>query len=151
MLFFHSSSPKENKQLVSSNVDQNRFLDHNNGDGNELAIICHDNSSVTTVDESHSIGDHHSVGSHDTDNNGGSEDEGRNIDGVVYYLVVPGVLLGDDVSDIEVRLVGFGKIAACFFSKDGVFNGLCRIWCEWFGNDQNIVHCYYFCLQFYFR
>lgn len=120
VLFFHCS-PEENKQLESSSIDQNRPVDHNLGDENKLAIVCHDKSLESTSDLSHSIGD-----------------EGMNVDGVGYDLVVPDVRFGDEVSDIGVRLVGFGKIAARFFLKDEVSNEVYRIWCEWFGNDENM-------------
>lgn len=138
VLFFQPSSPEKNEQLMSSSLDKTWLLDHNIGNGNELAIVCRDKSQLTAVNKSYSNMDHHSGGSDDTDSNGGPEDEGMSINGAVYDLVVPGVLLGDEVSDIGVRLVGVGKIAVRFLSRDEVPNGLYRIWCEWLGNNHDI-------------
>ncbi|KAH6764160.1 hypothetical protein C2S51_015409 [Perilla frutescens var. frutescens] len=60
-------------------------------------------------------------------------------------LVIPGVLLKDEVSDLVVRHIGVGKIGARFCEKDGVSSEIRRIWCEWLGNvdvtteDINVI------------
>ncbi|KAI8008444.1 hypothetical protein LOK49_LG07G02245 [Camellia lanceoleosa] len=116
VLFFHGPS-KNDKQLLNSSADPVMLLGHQNGNGNELAIFTEWASTDTDCDDS----------SHDKCmTNGGS-----------YDLVVPGVLHDNEISDLEVRFMGVGQIAARFFLKDEVPNGICRIWCEWLGSNQS--------------
>lgn len=48
-------------------------------------------------------------------------------------LVIPGVIGKEEVADLRVRLMGYGQISASFSGKDGIRNGMRRIWCEWLG------------------
>ncbi|XP_050367306.1 uncharacterized protein LOC126785723 [Argentina anserina] len=47
--------------------------------------------------------------------------------GANFPVVIPGVVVRDEITDLGVRDVGFGEIAARFLGKDCI----CRIWCEW--------------------
>ncbi|XP_039019471.1 uncharacterized protein LOC120150968 isoform X2 [Hibiscus syriacus] len=52
-------------------------------------------------------------------------------------LVIPGVLMKDEISDLKVNFIGYGEIAARFF-ENGVSNIISRIWCEWLGKEAPI-------------
>ncbi|CAL1406592.1 unnamed protein product [Linum trigynum] len=52
-------------------------------------------------------------------------------------LLVPGVLIKEEVSDLKVRFIGDGLIAARFRNKDEVSDEISRIWCEWLGKKGN--------------
>ncbi|KAI4331952.1 hypothetical protein L6164_016896 [Bauhinia variegata] len=52
-------------------------------------------------------------------------------------LTIPRVLIRGEICDIIVRGIGSGKIAARFFEKDEISNGIRRIWCEWLGKGDN--------------
>ncbi|CAN1231305.1 hypothetical protein LINPERPRIM_LOCUS3412 [Linum perenne] len=43
------------------------------------------------------------------------------------------VLVKEEISDLKVRFIGTGKIAARFCKKDDGLNEIGRIWCEWLG------------------
>lgn len=155
VLFFHGPS-KNDKQLLNSSADPVMLLGHQNGNGNELAIVCHgknlspsSNGNVShngslCNDEFDSVGgdadcDASSPNGHttDTDCDDSSHDKCMT-NGGSYDLVVPGVLHDNEISDLEVRFMGVGQIAARFFLKDEVPNGICRIWCEWLGSNQSM-------------
>lgn len=109
VLFFGMPNEKE-KQLAVLNGNENRFLESQNNDNN-LSIVEYIVSEVN---------------SYNNNVNGKTGD---------HNLVIPGVLIKDDVSDLNVSFVGFGKIAARFCEKDGVSSGINRIWCEWLGKE----------------
>ncbi|XP_052179129.1 uncharacterized protein LOC127792605 [Diospyros lotus] len=155
VLFFQSSS-EQDKQLVGSSVEQIRFLDHQIGNEDELAIVSHVENLNADCDKNVSHGRSGCDGEFQSTGNGADCDDSshdkhgsdadfsdnshvRNMNGNrhSYDLVVPGVLREDTISDLEVRFLGTGKIAARVFLRDGVPNGICRIWCEWLGNNQN--------------
>lgn len=108
VLFFGKSSEKE-KQLAVVNFNENRLLEFESNDNN-LAIVEYVGSEVS---------------SYEKNVNGRAEDSD---------LVIPWMLIKDEVSDLKVSLIGFGKIAARF-CENGVSNRLSRIWCEWLGKE----------------
>ncbi|KAF5481269.1 hypothetical protein F2P56_001937 [Juglans regia] len=122
VLFF--DNPVENdKELGALNGNKSRFLElPNNGDN--LAIVRYDENSKTTSNGH--------AGVH-LDNKISFCDETLNSDGGNACVIISGVRIWDEISDIEVQEVGCGKIAARFREKDKVSNGVCRIWCEWLG------------------
>ena len=66
-------------------------------------------------------------------------------DGTNSSVAIPHILFRDEITDIEVKQVGYGQIAARFLEKDEVPNFISRIWCEWLGkrtasNDLHKVH-----------
>lgn len=52
-------------------------------------------------------------------------------------LVIPGLLVKDEVCDLGVWFIGIGQIAARFFDIDGASNGIKKIWCEWLGKKNS--------------
>ncbi|TYG85509.1 hypothetical protein ES288_A13G060300v1 [Gossypium darwinii] len=108
VLFFGKSNEKE-KQLALVNFNENRLLEFESNDNN-LVIVEYVGSEVS---------------SYEKNVHGRAEDSD---------LVIPGVLIKDEVSDLKVSLIGFGKIAARF-CENGVSNRLSRIWCEWMGKE----------------
>ncbi|MBA0636008.1 hypothetical protein Godav_025832 [Gossypium davidsonii] len=108
VLFFGKCNEKE-KQLAVVKFNENRLLEFESNDNN-LAIVKYVGSEVS---------------SYEKNVNGSAEDSD---------LVIPGVLIKDEVSDLKVSLIGFGKIAARF-CENGVSNRLGRIWCEWLGKE----------------
>ncbi|MBA0815839.1 hypothetical protein Gohar_000570, partial [Gossypium harknessii] len=108
VLFFGKCNEKE-KQLAVVKFNENRLLEFESNDNN-LAIVKYVGSEVS---------------SYEKNVHGSAED---------LDLVIPGLLIKDEVSDLKVSLIGFGKIAARF-CENGVSNRLSRIWCEWLGKE----------------
>nr|KJB79970.1 hypothetical protein B456_013G075500 [Gossypium raimondii] len=108
VLFFGKCNEKE-KQLAVVKFNENRLLEFESND-NYLAIVKYVGSEVSSYE--------------------------KNVNGIAgdSDLVIPGVLIKDEVSDLKVSLIGFGKIAARF-CENGVSNRLSRIWCEWLGKE----------------
>ncbi|XWS54194.1 hypothetical protein CRYUN_Cryun10bG0068700 [Craigia yunnanensis] len=109
VLFFGKSNEKD-KQLAVVNGNENRLLEFQNNDNN-LAVVEYVGSEVSSYKKN-------------LNGRAGDSDLG-----------IPGVLIKDEVSDLKVSFIGFGKIAARFCEKDGVSNGISRIWCEWLGRE----------------
>ncbi|KAK8617397.1 hypothetical protein V6N13_080313 [Hibiscus sabdariffa] len=109
VLFFGASSEKEKQPAVVNN-NKDRLMEFQNNDGN-LAIVKYFGNKVSSTNK---------------------EVNGRTGDS---DLVIPGVLIKDEISDLKVSFIGFGKIAARFSEKDGVSNSISRIWCEWLGKE----------------
>ncbi|KAM1121623.1 hypothetical protein ACFX19_003325 [Malus domestica] len=57
----------------------------------------------------------------------------ENSDGANSTVVITHILFRDKITNIEVKQVGYGQIAARFLEKDEVPNFISRIWCEWLG------------------
>ncbi|KAG5545345.1 hypothetical protein RHGRI_017720 [Rhododendron griersonianum] len=157
VLFFQGSAEQDKQLLPNSTADRNGLLALKNGDRNMLALVSHEehvrpnsNGHISRngsgcSEESDSVGsDFDCDGSspdryvNNKNGNGRSDDSCMNRDGGTYSLVVPGVFHGDEISDLEVRFVGVGQIAARFFLKDEIQNGISRIWCEWLGKNQDV-------------
>ncbi|KAH9616425.1 hypothetical protein KSS87_005517 [Heliosperma pusillum] len=71
-------------------------------------------------------------------------DVGGDDDMVGFDLVIPGVIgKKDDISDLRVRLGGYGQITSRVLRRDEVNIGMQRIWCEWLGkrnSDADEIH-----------
>ncbi|KAL5730288.1 hypothetical protein ACHQM5_003128 [Ranunculus cassubicifolius] len=59
------------------------------------------------------------------------------IPGVNNELVIPGVLRGDELSSLEVKLIGFGKIGARTYENVQGRQEINRIWCAWLGKKSS--------------
>lgn len=126
VLFFNNNSGKEEKDAPSQSNEKLKMLDdHEHGDN--LAIVVHNDASKTAVD-----------GRIDGDEDGmyncfedGSHS--RDEDVVVDELVIPSVIGKEEITDLRVRLMGYGQISARFLENDGVRTGMQRLWCEWLG------------------
>lgn len=162
VLFFQGSAEQDKQLLPNSTADRNGLLALHNGDRNNLAVVCYEehlrpnsNGHISTNgsgcnDGSDSGGsdldcDGNSPDRHVNNTNGNgndrSDDRCTNRDWNAYNLVVPGVLHGDEISDLQVRFLGVGQVAARFFLKDDIQSGICRIWCEWRGKNQDVDSC----------
>lgn len=126
VLFFHKSVEGDN-QIGISNDNHERLLEYHNND-NSLAIVRYvENSQGNGNSNGHA------------EFNGNIRDledcsfENLNDGADNCPLVIPGVLIKDEISDIKVRELGYGQIAARFTEKDGILSGVSRIWCEWLG------------------
>ncbi|KAI3892189.1 hypothetical protein MKW92_012002 [Papaver armeniacum] len=51
------------------------------------------------------------------------------------YMVVPNVVCNDQLSDLKIKFIGFGEIAARICEKDGN-RSIRTIWCEWLGENS---------------
>ncbi|TYI87899.1 hypothetical protein E1A91_D04G168100v1 [Gossypium mustelinum] len=109
VLFFGATNGEE-KQLEVVNDNQNRLLEFQNSDNN-LAIVEYVGSQASSCNK-------------EVNGRAGESD-----------LVIPGVLIKDKISDLKVSFSGLGRIAARFCEKDGISNGISRIWCEWLGKE----------------
>ncbi|XAR55494.1 hypothetical protein NMG60_11035573 [Bertholletia excelsa] len=157
VLFFQDST-EQDKDLLNSSADRYRLLNNRDVSGNEFAIVAHGEPLSPSIDRNISQngsdcnGEDYCSTDGDADCDAVSTDRHTNdascdnsscdgyTDGFVdaYKLVVPGVLRGDEISSLEVRFIGVGQIAARFFLKDEVPDGICRIWCEWLGMSKNV-------------
>ncbi|KAF7805927.1 uncharacterized protein G2W53_038088 [Senna tora] len=113
-IVFFDTSTNNDKDLSNMNAKQKRLLESIDNDSN-LAIVKFGENLNTNLQLS-------------------STDDTVNED---CNLVIPHALIGDKASDLKVREVGLGKIAARFFQKEGGLNGIRRIWCEWLGKEAN--------------
>lgn len=121
VLFFDNSN--EGDKQLENKKDNPRLLEfHDNG--NNLAIIKYGNTNQLV-----SFGDN---GLDIVDPSSDRED---------CNLLIPNVLIKTEMSDLQVRFVGVGKIAARYLEKDDKLDSVVRIWCEWLGKgipDDNL-------------
>lgn len=129
VLFFHNSSEND-KHILIANGNPARSLTCKND--NNLAIVCHgDGLSLTNhrnVEQDSNNESDCDINSH----NGRLSNCGGN-----SVMMIPGVMVKDEVTELEVRLIGFGQISARFFEKNGVSRGIGKIWCEWLGKEES--------------
>ncbi|CAN0915003.1 hypothetical protein LINGRAHAP2_LOCUS28877 [Linum grandiflorum] len=85
-------------------------------DSNNFAIVAYGDDANTRSGKQNS----RAVVPDDKDSN----QTGRNSD-----ILIPGVLIKEEISDLKARFIGTGQIAARFCKKDEIS----RIWCEWLG------------------
>lgn len=136
VLFFNNSAEND-KQIVIPSNEQSRLLGSSDN-YNNLAIVKYDESLKYNGNgglEVDGLGH-----SEDLDSAGFISDDkfcagAENIseNGEDCALLIPGVRVRDEIATVEVREVGCGQIAARFFEKGGLVNGITRIWCEWLG------------------
>ncbi|XP_047177835.1 uncharacterized protein LOC124844865 [Vigna umbellata] len=113
-LVFFDTSIESDRDLEVADSYQNRLLKFNNNE-NSLAIVKFGNGVQPSAEPC------------STD---GVQDDERG-------LVIPHLLIGDEIFDVKVSEVGLGKIAARFLEKCSAFSGIKRIWCEWLGKKSN--------------
>ncbi|KAJ9170963.1 hypothetical protein P3X46_019021 [Hevea brasiliensis] len=116
---FFMNSTENDRQLAITNGNQNRLLE-SKINGNNLAIVKSDTNLKSN-------GNGHVGCNKDMSGNGETCD-----------LVIPGVLVRDEISNLKARFVGSGQIAARFCEKDGSINEISRIWCEWLGENSPV-------------
>ncbi|CAK9151329.1 unnamed protein product [Ilex paraguariensis] len=141
VLFFHSSSESD-QHLSTSESSHIKPLDNKRDDENDLAIVRYVENLNPNIDGHISpdgSGCENSIDSlgADVDCDKSSCDGGLNGNRESHDLLIPGVLCKDEISDLAVRFMGVGQIAARFCEKDGVSNGMRRIWCEWLGKKNS--------------
>ncbi|KAF6141402.1 hypothetical protein GIB67_021218 [Kingdonia uniflora] len=68
--------------------------------------------------------------------NGNDNNGNANMNDGDQSLVVPGVLCYDEVMNLEVKLIGFGEIAARMDENYYLVPKIRRIWCSWLGKDN---------------
>ncbi|EPS61495.1 hypothetical protein M569_13302, partial [Genlisea aurea] len=113
VLFFHGDANEREKPLLLDFEE----VDTHNVDRESLAIVRYDDHSrVSRRGKNYAV----------------QEDEEN--DDLCDEVVIPGVLLKEEVSDLVVRHIGVGRIGARLFEKDGVSGQFYRIWCEWLGD-----------------
>ncbi|XP_059660940.1 uncharacterized protein LOC132307247 [Cornus florida] len=135
VLFFYNSSEQDDN-LPISNGNQISLLDTHSDDDNDLAIVAHGEKSSNTGDgrgrhnEFGCISNLYSIG------NDAGCDKYLNGNRSNWDLVIPGVMLKDEILDLEVGLMGVGKIAARFLQNEEFSSDITRIWCEWLGKED---------------
>ncbi|CAA3016254.1 uncharacterized protein LOC111412042 [Olea europaea var. sylvestris] len=125
VFFFHDDSSDQDKSLPVSTSERFKLLDTHHVDENNLVSCCDHlgpNDISQVVEDVMGCDD----SSHDQHLNGNGSD-----------LVIPGVLQKEEVSDLVVRQMGVGRIAARICEKDVVSNEIRRIWCEWLVNKDS--------------
>ncbi|KDP24143.1 hypothetical protein JCGZ_25800 [Jatropha curcas] len=114
--FFDNSSETE-RRLVVTNGNQSRLLE-SNGNGKNLAIVKY------------------GVNLNSSGNGHVGCNKGLNGNGETCDLVIPDVLVKEEISELKVRFVGSAQIAARFYEKANESNEISRIWCEWLGESS---------------
>ncbi|XP_059301348.1 uncharacterized protein LOC132053371 isoform X1 [Lycium ferocissimum] len=113
VLFFYDS--EQDKHSPIENAGKSKLVDTCLVDESSLAIVEYDGNSRP---------------------NGGARDYGLmdsefTDNGESDNLVIPGVLCKDEVTDLEVKLIGIGQIAVRLTVHDIDSKRIRRIWCEW--------------------
>ncbi|KAG8641438.1 uncharacterized protein LOC110629991 [Manihot esculenta] len=115
---FCMNSIENDRPLAITNGSQSRLLE-SNSNGNNLAIVKYDVNLTSS-------GNGHVGCNKDLNGNEGTCD-----------LVIPCVLVKDEICNLKTRFVGSGQIAARFCEKDGNVDEIIRIWCEWLGENSS--------------
>ncbi|KAL6134081.1 hypothetical protein ACLB2K_066314 [Fragaria x ananassa] len=126
MVFFNNSYETD-KGVVTPDDNKCRMLESHDNENN-LAIVKYGGNLKTNGY------DHCGVYGHECneyiDLQGLQSNVGDSTaNGAKSSVVIPGIVVRDEITDLEVREVGLGEIAARFLGKDGIG----RIWCEWLG------------------
>ncbi|KAL2924518.1 ATP-dependent RNA helicase DBP4, partial [Bienertia sinuspersici] len=106
-VFFNSNVDVKEKDIASGNRT-NLLDDHEHVDN--LAVVVHNDVPNSGGDQSH-----------------------FNEEVAVDELIIPNVIGPVEVSDLRVKLMGYGKISANLLEKDGANTDMQSIWCEWLG------------------
>ncbi|WCJ30721.1 hypothetical protein M5689_012261 [Euphorbia peplus] len=109
--FFDNSSDSA-KELNERNGNHSRLLEPQSN-GKNLALVEYGGNGN---------GERYK----DTKGNGGT-----------YDLIIPDVVVKDEISNLKARFVGSAQIAARFSEKGKVSNEISRIWCEWLGENSS--------------
>lgn len=115
VLFFND--PEQDNPSAAVNVGPSRQVDTCLGDESSLAIVEYDDNLGHTGDAHVSLDEYCLL-------------DGE-FNGVCHSLVIPDVLCKDELTDLEVKLIGIGKIAARLSVLDIDSKRIRRIWCEW--------------------
>ncbi|KAI4331079.1 hypothetical protein MLD38_029302 [Melastoma candidum] len=126
VLFFDSSS--ENDKEIEVGYENGNGLLESNKNGS-LAIVEYDERKHKKRSPGH-VGNCVVL---DVLSNSGCK--APDCDGRNGNLLIPNVLIKEEVSDLPVCFSGFGKITARFPGKDDAVVGISRIWCEWLGSE----------------
>ncbi|GAB4824895.1 hypothetical protein Ancab_007765 [Ancistrocladus abbreviatus] len=134
MLFFHNSTEEVKDEPALTNGGMSLIGGQENVDN--LAIVVHGNAS--TPSNEHAVWNSHSEA------DCGSDDEVVGGCQSSIDMVIPGVIIKEELSDLLVRLVGYGQISARFYEMNRASPGVQKIWCEWLGRgladeDNNVV------------
>lgn len=119
-VLFFDNSVENQKESGVFNTNKSRLLELQNNDDNR-AIVEYSGNSQTNCNGHGGV--HSDIEISYCDKTLNANDS----------VVVPGVRIWNEISDIKVQEVGCGQIAARFCEKDKVLNGISRIWCEWLG------------------
>ncbi|KAL3631546.1 hypothetical protein CASFOL_024530 [Castilleja foliolosa] len=114
VFFFHPEPKEQLKCLPASESDLPKLLGSHRLDADSLAIVTYNKGMMPNAMD-----------------NADSDESPCDSN---HELVIPAVLQKDEVTDLVVKHIGFGQIGARFCQKNGVCNGIRRIWCEWIGN-----------------
>ncbi|XP_043688537.1 uncharacterized protein LOC122639698 isoform X2 [Telopea speciosissima] len=116
VFFFHNSSEQDKQLLISSQYKDGLLLSHKNYNLNNGKNSSSSEDNLRRV----------------------SRGNGTNLnpDGRNYNLSIPGVVIRDEISVLEVSFNGFGDISARICEGEGFSNWIHRIWCAWLGKER---------------
>ncbi|CAN1231313.1 hypothetical protein LINPERPRIM_LOCUS3412 [Linum perenne] len=118
--FFDTSSENGKDQGTQEKSKSSKVMIEPEGNDNNLAIVAYGDDGNPCRAKQNGLAV--VTGHKDSNHAEGNSD-----------LVIPGVLVKEEISDLKVRFIGTGKIAARFCKKDDGLNEIGRIWCEWLG------------------
>ncbi|XP_062076552.1 uncharacterized protein LOC133781533 isoform X2 [Humulus lupulus] len=143
VVFFDNSTEK-GEQLAITNGNQNKLLESPDN-GNSLAIVSYGENTENCANK-HPRNDAFGRQNEDldyavidSDVNFDSSTENLTESGGNCAALIPYVRVGNEITNVKVREVGYGLIAARFQEKGSMSEELTRIWCEWLGKN-NVVN-----------
>ncbi|GMG98581.1 hypothetical protein Nepgr_000421 [Nepenthes gracilis] len=128
ILFFHNSNDPY-KDEPASGISRMRLLGAQENI-NDLAVVVHGNGSTTT-------GNGHGSKNIRFEGDCGSDDENMGRCESNYDMVIPGVISKEEVSDLKLRLMGYGRISVRFCESEASAD-VKKIWCEWLKRDDRV-------------
>ncbi|KAM6581730.1 hypothetical protein CsatA_005504 [Cannabis sativa] len=145
VVFFDNSIEKgEQMTVTNGNGNQNRLLESQDN-GECLAIVSYDENTENLANKK-SRNDHFVHQNEDldyavidSDVNLNSSSENLTESGDNCAVSIPCVRVGNEITNVKVREVGYGLVAARFQETGSMSEELTRIWCEWLGKN-NLVN-----------
>ncbi|XP_058080531.1 uncharacterized protein LOC131228702 isoform X2 [Magnolia sinica] len=142
IFFFHQSSEKDQRHLTVLNSNHDRISVANSDNSGTIMSNGHDN--ILEADNGDGIGLNGHNGSINLKPNDiilglscNACDKIVNADDNSLDLVIPGVLVNDEVSILGVRFIGHGHIASKIFTTNEIIPKVRRIWCAWLGEGNS--------------
>lgn len=139
-VFFFCTLPEKEQSSTVSNSQREREVNTNHGN---LDIVVNHGCFKASKSKNDALG----VNGSETNGNLNSDDynsalvlDGYDISSPIYnnhHLVIPGVLLNDEVSILSVRFIGFGQIGSRIRETSEMSNMISRIWCAWLGEEDS--------------
>ncbi|XP_077241760.1 acyl-UDP-N-acetylglucosamine O-acyltransferase [Tasmannia lanceolata] len=141
VFFFHDSSEKERQQLVVLDSHEDRIMNTNSN--NHGVIVSSQDKNTKSNGNCATMLDGYGCDMGSTSNGCSSElvmnghDKISNVNYDNHQMVIPGVLINDEVSILGIKFLGVGHIASRIFETNEISEKVNRIWCAWLGEGES--------------